>query len=810
MIYFPKQRLSYTEKASKDFQWAKDVIDYLDTYYGGGNRDSFDDYKRKLSNYKLYNNDLTEADFTRECNPLGIEVGQFKDEIQPYNKAYNKINVLLGNQARERERTKLMHQYLVAQFQQEQQLFLSQFGEQNAKATDEDKQKAISQAHSNKEVMNPEEIQKYLRTSYSEAREIASNKLLKWLVRKERIKEKKNDGFKHGLISGEEFLWVGTRSGQPAVEIANPLGMVYHKSPEVKYVQDGLFAGYRKQMDIGQILDLYGDLMNPEDLAELESTYRGVSGIRADAIGPQMNYDHSSKLERRLISRASNSPTGSPDEGSYGKGDYEDMTVFHVEWKSQRKIGFLTFIDPESQQMDTMVVAEGFKLDKDLGHIDIEWTWIPEVWEGTRIGEHIFVGIKPKDIQFRSFHNPMECKLGYLGVVYNSMNAAPISMMDRMKPFQYLYFFVMHKCKKLIARDRGVVFDLDISMVDPKVGLEKTLYYLDEMDLNVRNPFANYDNSIMGSAMTKIQRPALGGAVSRSNTQHIVHYITILEYIDQQIGDVAGIPKHREGATSPYDPVSNVQQNIIQSSHITEIYFLSHDLLWEQALTQLLQVAQHIYAEDPLNTPLVLDDQSVQSLSFGGSEFSDADLAVFVGDSTEDRQILETLKQLAHSFIQNDKAKVSDVVKMLKTKSVEEIQQGIEIAEEKAQQQQQQQQQQEFEHAEKLEQMRIEDREDQQAHDIVLKQMEIQGRKEVAMITGIGFDTDKDRNRNQIPDILEVDTFLEKAANDKRRLDLQEQKQKSDEKDKQKKAELKEKELRIKEKQASIKKKLKG
>lgn len=34
------------------------------------------EYNRKLANYQLYNNILNQKDFERECNPLGIEVGQ--------------------------------------------------------------------------------------------------------------------------------------------------------------------------------------------------------------------------------------------------------------------------------------------------------------------------------------------------------------------------------------------------------------------------------------------------------------------------------------------------------------------------------------------------------------------------------------------------------------------------------------------------------------------------------------------------------------------------------------------------------------
>jgi hypothetical protein len=86
MQSFPPQRLSYSEKVKNDKQWAKDVVKYLidsEDYSYYNKRSQTSDYHRKLSNYQLYNNILNQADFKQELNPMGLEVGQFEDTIQP-------------------------------------------------------------------------------------------------------------------------------------------------------------------------------------------------------------------------------------------------------------------------------------------------------------------------------------------------------------------------------------------------------------------------------------------------------------------------------------------------------------------------------------------------------------------------------------------------------------------------------------------------------------------------------------------------------------------------------------------------------
>lgn len=154
------------------------------------------------------------------------------------------------------------------------------------------------------------------------------------------------------------------------------------------------------------------------------------------------------------------------------------------------------------------------------------------------------------------------------------MNAESISLMDRMKPFQYLYFIVAHKLKKLIATDRGKVFHFDITMVPEKLGLEKTLYYLEEMNIDFYNPLHNAETPGVH------QRSKVTTATDRSNMQHILNYVQLLAALDEQISDVAGITRQREGQIARNEAVTNSQQTIMQSATITEaVYFQPHNKL---------------------------------------------------------------------------------------------------------------------------------------------------------------------------------------------------------------------------------------
>lgn len=809
MKNFPKQRLPYSQKIANDYKWAKEVMDNLFTDYQGDNsviNGVRSDYDRMLSNYQLYNNQLNQADFERECNPLGIEIGQFRDEIQPYNKTYNKIQVLLGEELRRPFRYKviltdpegvrsklafrdgLYKNYVMSHIQ----AAMEEFGLQVPEPLFDP---AI--------LMDPSEVERYMSLSYLDTKEILASKILNYLERKLSIRDLKNDSFKHGLISGGEFVYVGKRNDEPYVEPLNPLGVFYHKSAEVKYIQDSLYAGYRTYMTSGDIIDMFGAYLTDEDLTKLDASQDSFGFHSDETLNANMDYYHDNGVLNRYYS-------SSLTEGSYSNptSTSQDWLVQHVEWMSQKRVGFLSYVN-EYGDPDVDLVSEDFSVpdnaiklrQKKFNYTEtvynwtdpltqksysLTWGWLPEVWSGVRIGKDIYCMVGPKEYQFRDLSNPYSVKLGYHGLTYNAMNAQSTSLMDRMKPFQYLYFIVMHKLKKFIAQDKGKVFPLDITMVDPKVGLEKTLYYLSTLNLDIYNPLMNTD--VQGWS----QRAKVTNAIDMSVADQVMNYVNILNAIDQQISDVAGITRQREGQASPSEAVTNAQSNIQMSGIITEVYFQAHDKLWEHVLNSLIDVAQACYKHKPQIKQWILDDMSVATLDFTPDSITTASFGVFVIDSAKEQYIFDTLQQWGQALVQNDKANFSDLVKMLRTNSTQELQSHIEQSERDKLKEQQQLQQQQIEGQKQLQQAQREFQLEMQARDH-------ENKLAIAELDTFKFLRDQDANDNGIPDQFEIEKFKTEADIKYRQLELQKQKMKQDK-------ELKEKDLQIKKNKPAAKK----
>jgi len=767
LINFPPQRLSFKDKIKDDYEWAKNVVRKLVVNYTH-NRTS---YNKLASNYDLYNNKVNQGDFDHYCNQLGLSVGIFP-EIEAYNKTYNKINVVLSeelNRAFEFKailvnddgiKTKMLeyHQQLQGMVQQ----YIGNIFQQMGYGQDEATTQGLNNAYNIED-----EMAKLSETKFLSTKEISANKLLNYMYRVDEIKMKKNDTFKHALISGMEVVWVGVVNDKPTVEVINPLGFFYHKAGDTKFFEDGLFAGYVTYMTVGDVLNKYGDRLTPEEVERVENYSRGIGSPQA---GPtdSMRYYH------ELYNPAANHMYDSPQQLENAmKGQYEgnstmNIKVSHIEWQSEKKVGFLTTITPEGDVQED-IVSEDFKLPayatksvvyKKNRKIDVYqwdnfmlyWDWIPEVWEAVQIWEDIFPLIGPKDLQYRSLNNVKKVRLGYHGVIYSNMNSESVSLLDRMKPFQYLYFILVHKLKKMIALDKPAATAIDTTMIDPEIGMEKTLYYLEELGLDFYNPLHN--GGLPGAA----QRGKITNVTNRSTMQHIMNYVQLMEAIDQQIADVAGINKQREGQVAPTEAVTNVQRQIQQSSIVTELYFQLHFKVWERVLGSLIELAKVTWKDSKI-LQYILDDMSIMSLEFNPDELLDTDFGVFLTNSSKEHMVFNELRQLGLTLIQNDKIKLSDLINILTTDSLEKLKTEIVHSEKKQQQEMAQQQQQQMEQV----QAQIASQEKQKQEELDAKlymhESKLENDRYIAEITSFIGQADQDSDDNGKPDQLEIEKF---------------------------------------------------
>ena len=794
---FPQQRLSYSKKKANDFQWAKDVIDEIDKHRnmttGGRN-----DIERKSVNYDLFNGVLDINDFEYVCKPYGVDgVGELPAELRHYDIMSPKLRVLFGEEIkrpfnfkvvatnpeaiteREREKQKLLQGYI----QQEVQMRIQQAVMQSGLSPDggvpesqdpEQAQQMQQQIAQIQKQMTPPEIEEYMKRDYQGNIEIMGNQKLGYLKKKESLRLKFNKGWKHALIAGQEVYWVGVVNGEPVTRVVNPLYFECDKDPDIDNIQDAQWAKYTMRMTPGSVVDAFGEYLSEKQIKDLFDD-TSTSGTAHPLGSPEFNYDDQDVFSSSFPFEW-DSNTAHSDGDSY-------IRVVHCEWKSLKRIGFLTYLDPETMQESEMIVDGTYKLNKDAGDISVKWEWIPEVWEGTKIGDDVYVNMQAKPNQFKDIDNLYTCKLGYVGMAYNNLNSQSVSMIDRMKPYQYLYNIMMYRLELDLASDKGKKFLADITQIPSSMGMdmEKWLYYFDALGIAFVNPAEE-------GARNKPSNFNQWQSIDLTMAQTIQQKIQLLEYLEQQCGEVSGVTKQREGQVGPNELVGNTQQAVVQSSHITEEWFYQHNSLKGNVLEALTDTAKVAWGDGKKKKiQYIMDDMTTKLITIDPPELANSSFGVFVSDSAKDQELFMTMKQLAHAALQNQQAELSDVIKMLSTDSSSEIKVILEKAEEERRQreqemqQQQQQAQQQQAQAQQQAQMQIA----QEKAAIEKQKIEIDKYKidrdnetklKVAEINSFRNQMDQDSNNNGVPDQLEIEKLKAKVENDDKKLDLENRK----------------------------------
>nr|DAX32501.1 MAG TPA: portal protein [Caudoviricetes sp.] len=216
---------------------------------------------------------------------------------------------------------------------------------------------------------------------YKDIAEITAYHSLNYLKNKLNITHEFFKGWKDALIGGEEIYYVGVLNGQPCMQRINPLYFDYDtETSDIEFIHEAQWCCYEMIMSATEIYDRLYDKMSEKQLNELlELMEDGVKGgINPELRKTSLDYAH---IKLHNI----NGFTSNPFDGS------DNIRLWHCCWKSFKKIGFVTVIDPETGMPEEYEVDETYK---ETGmELNVEWKWIIEVWEGYRYGEDGYVGI---------------------------------------------------------------------------------------------------------------------------------------------------------------------------------------------------------------------------------------------------------------------------------------------------------------------------------------------------------------------------------------------------------------------------------
>lgn len=579
-------------------------------------------------------------------------------------------------------------------------------------------QQGIEQA---KSTMQPHEIQNYMHTSWSTAAEQWAVHQLKWDKQRFNLKEKERTEFEDMLVADRCFRHFYLTADGYNQETWNPVNTFFHKSADKLYVEDGDYVGRIHYLTMSDIVDRYGYMMTEEELQSVHERYypkkvkqkwnesKGSEYVYRDYAVPFTGYQGYSLAMEGLGLAASNE-NKIPVVGNefFSKLNEQQsytlregyFSVTEAYWKSQKRIGLFTFINPETGQKESRNVDEYFIAppgvkelysafldpDDEDEPLTIKWTWINEIWKGVKInlGTHInrenaiYLKVKPLEFQFKGDAKLYNAKLPVCGQIFNARNAQSMSVVDLMKPHQIGYNVAMNQLYQLMEKEIGMFMVLDANMLlnqkdwGSEQGLEKFMTVAKSMGITLAD---TSPQNVKGSIAIN------GGYLPKIFDMNLATQMKSRIELAMAFENFAlkrvGFNEFRLGAFAGTSTAQGVEAGQSASFAQTDSYFTKFSDYLQRTYTMSLDIAQYVQAKNKdVTASYVKSDQSRAFTQIAGIDLLERDLQVYVMASKEYQRQLDMSRQFA---IQNNTtdSPIVTLFDMLTMDSISEIRQKL-------------------------------------------------------------------------------------------------------------------------------------
>jgi hypothetical protein len=781
----PARKLTRAEKISRygsEEKWAAIFMIAIDHYFGTSFSNSNVIENLDLIEKGIFNS----TPYKSWINPYVTqtkEAPKFPIDLKHYDILSPKLNVLFGEEIMRPFNFTVVNKASSAanKYQEEIKNLVEEFVKQDFLVTAQkmmaeegvppteiegiiNPEKPVTLAKDGTQLEGIKDIKEYVEKHYSDLLEIAATDLLNYLQDYLKIRLAFNRNFLRFLSCGREIFYVGESNGEPDFRIVDPRFFSCSLSHDEIFIEKSDALREERFLTLGDIMDEFHDYLTEEDIKFLDN----VLDLRTSNKHVSSHFDTSSFYYQT--------------EGAI------TIRVAHYEWVALRKYGIVSQTLPDGE-VEEELVDETYKVDKSLGQT-VKWVWLPERWEGVRIGDQVFCKMRRIPHQFRSIDNPGTTRSNYCGIF------TEYSLVDKAKSYQFFYNVIMQQLAMAFSRAKGKVFLYDISQIPTSQGwdIDKWMYFID----------------VLGQAPINSKERDINGDVSKFNQWQqidltlgntIQSYISQLEYLDQKAMQMMGLTAQRLGNISSSETVGGVERSVTQSSASTEIYFYLHSEAKKSALDSLLNIAKVAFKRNG-KIQYVASDGARKVIEFS-EDFLNSDFGIFVSNSGKDQRNLKFLQELSIQYASSQQMEMSAFIKMIQTNSLAEatiIMKEMEARLAKTAEEKQRIEQEQMQIQMQQAQANIEFQKQLKMQEFELEKLKIEVESatkiKVAEITSAGHitsrrqDVDVDANNNGILDVMEME-----------KLELKKEQLKLEKDNNEHNQEMDKKELKLKEKQ---------
>lgn len=638
-LNFPSQRVSSAEKDKPE--WYANCIDFvIDAGLNCNDRTEterlidivhgdipFDIYKKTLNPYNSDKEQYKRFPATmRNYDMLSGLIRRFVSEyykgVHDFNVGANDPDIIIKKNAKlEKEVLTLCQQAFAAEIQKNMQAAAQQGQD-------------VSQMSPQDFMPDMDEFVKNFEANYIDEQSAQGQKILEF------IKDNTDDMviylqcISDYVSYGECYSYTDVYPNKLFKE-AVPVIQAYPVPNGKMFVEDFDMFARKIPMTYQQIIDNFADDLDERDLAFLESHYAHPGTTSSPVlIGFNQYFEiypdvcgRFSEEERRLFREQ---PTMMYDLNT---GMFD---VWHVVWRGERKQGILTYINEMGMQEET-IVDDTFEFNPQLGHLNIEWVYTPQVYEGYRIGLRN-AGIYP--IKARAIAFNRNGKLPYNGIMEVLPGLGQFSIVRTVSPYQILRNIIYYHREMVIAKNKMLILLIPESLIadDP----EDRIY---KMAADGVLPYDDSDDS--GSV--KAQQIRL---LNANLGNYISELTNLCESLKLEARESVDMNEQRFGQVNQSAGKGVTDEAIARSSMGSIIIYAMFDEFRRRDYDRDIDYAKLAYI-DGLDVRYRDAEGNNRYLSLDVNSFIGSDYSTMVRNNEKELDKIKELKQWAFSAAQN-------------------------------------------------------------------------------------------------------------------------------------------------------------
>ena len=665
-------------------------------------------------------------------------------------------------------------------------------------SSEEERQQYLQELDNFRQQNIPEDVNKYMNSEWKPIYIDWAERTLESSTVRFSKDELDRDLYRDYLITGRCFQhWrVGFDYYRP--ERWSPLNTFTSIDQEIKYPELGDYVGRIQNLPASTVITNWGQDLNEEQKVQiLKSKYYKGNAVKGSSSNSSLQgWVQNMGSELRLVPQQYHTQyenAGLIQEktgidlgyrGYFPNGDYNLQHLFSANqiqrdlvrtmeayWVSYKRVGYLSYRKEGDDVVTEEVVTDKILKEiinkykiKQLKTVSLEqhiknpqentivWDYVKEVRYGVKISkdntdldEDLYLYGNEMNYQLRGESSIFDTVLPVTGIVENT------SLVSRVENDQVEYSMAMNMARDYMSKELGVAFLMDVAYMPQFLkdsGGPEAVNKFAELARNVGLMLVD-STEARGASFNQFQK------VDMDLTNAMLGKLQVGEAIRRRAYDKLGLSPERMLLPTEQTSATGVKQSVSSSFAQTEVWTDKFAQFQRRNDEMCINIAQWVQYEGKDVTVNYTDsDLNKHFISLNDPYLSMRRLRVYTQNNAKRRSELELLKQtyFQDNTIEKDLISMANVISADSTATILKLaklgRQEAELAQAQAQQQQLQLMEQQAKQQEAFM-----EKEHQNAMEIEYLKGQIALSKQALL--GLGFATDKDIDKDKIPDIVE-------------------------------------------------------